>query len=104
MQIEKQGKTVIDSNGYPEGTVAVAPIKESSYWERLPPSMRVPSGHGGSHVFLAHEFIRAIKEDRQPSVNVWEAVAYTLPGIVAHQSALRDGELLKIKDYGAAPT
>ena len=36
-------------------------------------------------------------------VNAYEAVAYTLPGIVAHQSALRGGELMKIKDYGAAP-
>jgi hypothetical protein len=65
--------------------------------------MRVPSGHGGSQVFLTHEFISAIKEDRMPAVNVWEAIAYTLPGIVAHQSALHDGELLKIKDYGKAP-
>jgi hypothetical protein len=64
--------------------------------------MRVKSGHGGSHTFLANEFISAILEDRQPAVNVWEAVAYTLPGIVAHRSALRGGELLKIKDYGQA--
>jgi hypothetical protein len=35
-------------------------------------------------------------------VNVWEAIAYTLPGLVAHQSALKRGELLKIKDYGKA--
>jgi predicted dehydrogenase len=54
MRIAKQGKTVVDSNGYPEGTVDVEPFKEPSYWERLPPSLRVPSGHGGSHVFLAH--------------------------------------------------
>ena len=103
MRIEKQGKTVIDSDGYPEGTVEVTPYKEPTYWDRLPPSMRVPSGHGGSQVFLTHEFISAIKEDRLPAVNVWEAIAYTLPGIVAHQSALHDGELLKIKDYGKAP-
>ena len=103
MRIEKGGKTVIDSNGYPEGTVAVTPYKEDTYWDRLPPSMRVKTGHGGSHVFLAHEFIRSIKEDRTPAVNIWEAVAFTLPGIVAHQSALRDGEPLKIRDYGKAP-
>jgi hypothetical protein len=54
-------------------------------------------------VFLVNEFIRSIVEDRYPAVNIWEAIAYTLPGIVAHQSALRGGELLKIHDYGAAP-
>jgi len=26
-----------------------------------------------------------------------------MPGIIAHQSALKGGELLKIKDYGKAP-
>jgi hypothetical protein len=64
--------------------------------------LRVESGHGGSHTFLTHEFIRSVIEDRWPAVNVYEAIAYTLPGIVAHQSALRGGELLKIKDYGKA--
>ena len=65
--------------------------------------MRVKTGHGGSHTFLTHEFISSIVEDRWPTVNVYEAIAFTLPGIVAHQSALRGGEHLKIKDYGAAP-
>lgn len=102
MRIEKEGKTVIDTNGYPEGSVTVTAYKEPHHWESLPLSMRVPTGHGGSHTFLTHEFISSIVEDRLPSVNVWEAIAYTLPGIVAHRSALRDGEPLKIKDYGKA--
>jgi predicted dehydrogenase len=64
----------------------------------LPPS--VPAGgHGGSHGPLTHEFISAILEDRDPLVNVYEAVAMTVPGIVAHQSALRDGESLKIPQF-----
>jgi hypothetical protein len=51
---------------------------------------------------LTHEFISSIIEDRWPTVDVYEAVAFTVPGIIAHQSALRGGELLKIKDYGKA--
>jgi hypothetical protein len=35
-------------------------------------------------------------------VNVYEAIAFTVPGIIAHQSALRGGELMKIRDYGKA--
>lgn len=100
--IEKNGKTVIDANGYPEGNVRSESYQQPNHWDMLPPSMRVPSGHGGSHTFLANEFIMSIVEDRQPAVNVWEAIAYTLPGIVAHRSALRGGEVLKIKDYGKA--
>jgi hypothetical protein len=55
-----------------------------------------PGGHGGSHGPLMHEFISAILQDREPLVNIDEALAMTIPGIVAHQSALKDGERLKI--------
>lgn len=72
------------------------------FFDRLPEPLRVKTGHGNSHTFLTHEFISAILEDRHPAVNVWEAIAYTAPGIVAHQSALRGGEAMKIRDYGAA--
>ncbi len=101
-EIRKNGETVIDSNGYPEGKVERRAVKESDHFELLPEPMRVKSGHGGSHTFLTHEFISAIAEDRHPTVNIWEAIAYTLPGIVAHQSALKGGVAMKIKDYGKA--
>lgn len=103
ISISKDGKTVIDANGYPEGDVKIQPYKEPEHWNVLPPSLRVPTGHGGSHTFLTHEFISAIVEDRWPTVNVYEAIAFTLPGIIAHQSALRGGEPMKIQDYGRAP-
>ena len=102
VRISKDGRTSLDSNGYPQGKVNIQPFKQPNYWERLPGPLRVPSGHGGSHTFLTHEFVSAVMEDRQPAVNVWEAVAYTLPGIIAHQSALKGGEPRKVKDYGRA--
>ena len=64
----------------------------------LPPGVAA-GGHGGSHGRLTDEFIMSILEDRQPVVNIYEALAMTVPGIVAHQSALKDGELLKIPQY-----
>ncbi len=76
--------------------------KRIFHFERLPERMRVKTGHGNSHTFLTHEFVRAVVEDRHPEVNVWEAIAYTLPGIIAHQSALEGGRPLKIRDYGKA--
>jgi len=60
-------------------------------------------GHGGSHAYLVHEFCEAIAADRQPAINAWEAVRYMAPGVVAHQSALRDGEVLDVPDWGDAP-
>ncbi|MBL8177564.1 MAG: Gfo/Idh/MocA family oxidoreductase [Bryobacterales bacterium] len=99
-QISKEGQTVIDENGYPEGKVERLKFAESAHFEQLPEPMRVKSGHGNSHSFLTHEFVSAIREDRHPSVNIYEAIAYTLPGIVAHQSALKGGVSMKIRDYG----
>ncbi len=65
----------------------------------LPPGMPA-GGHGGSHGLLSNEFITSILEDRQPLVNIYEALAMTVPGIIAHQSALKDGETLNIPQYG----
>jgi predicted dehydrogenase len=60
-------------------------------------------GHGGSHAYLVDEFVRAIATGRRPAMHAWEAARCFVPGIIAHQSALRDGELLKIPDFGSPP-
>ena len=65
----------------------------------LPPTV-APGGHGGSHGQLMNEFVTAILEDRQPLVNIAWALNMSVAGIVAHQSALKGGELLKIPQYG----
>jgi predicted dehydrogenase len=67
--------------------------------DRLPEALRVPSGHGGSHVFLTHEFITALLENREPAIDIYEALAMTVPGIVGQQSALKDGESMKIPSF-----
>ncbi len=79
------------------------PFEQPVYFERLPEPLRIKGGHGNSHPFITHEFISAIIEDRHPEVNVWEAIAYTMPGVIAHKSALAGGACMKIKDYGKAP-
>jgi len=64
----------------------------------LPPKVDA-GGHGGSHGYLMNEFVTAILQDRKPLVDVAQALNMTVAGIVAHQSALKDGELLKIPQY-----
>ncbi|MCC6697098.1 MAG: Gfo/Idh/MocA family oxidoreductase [Candidatus Hydrogenedentes bacterium] len=64
----------------------------------LPPNVD-PGGHGGSHGFLMNEFVTAILEERKPLVDISVALNMTVPGIVAHQSALKDGETMKIPQY-----
>lgn len=64
----------------------------------LPEGMEL-GGHGGSHGYLTNEFIMALIEDREPLIDVYEGIAMTAPGIVAHQSALRNGEQKQIPDF-----
>lgn len=64
----------------------------------LPPG--VPAGgHGGSHGPLMNEFVLSILEDRKPLVDIAMSLNMTAGGIVAHQSAMKDGEWLKVPQY-----
>jgi predicted dehydrogenase len=69
------------------------------YWHMVPEAMRYDSGHGRSHPFLTHEFIMALVEDREPAIDLYESLAITVPGIVAHQSALKGGEQLAVPSF-----
>ncbi|QSZ50058.1 Gfo/Idh/MocA family oxidoreductase [Arthrobacter sp. D5-1] len=79
----------------------LAPVHDQS---RLPDEfLGAPNGHEGSHQFLVDDFVTAVNNRTLPPVNAWVAARFTLPGIVAHESALRDGERLPIRDFGDAP-
>jgi predicted dehydrogenase len=64
----------------------------------LPPGVEA-GGHGGSHGYLMSEFVEAILANRKPLVDVGQSLAMTVSGIIAHESALKEGELLKIPQY-----
>ncbi|MFJ5954348.1 Gfo/Idh/MocA family protein [Paenarthrobacter sp. NPDC092416] len=79
----------------------LAPVHDQS---RLPQEfLGAPNGHEGSHQFLVDDFVTAVNNGTLPPVNAWVAARFTLPGIVAHESALRGGERLSIRDFGDAP-
>jgi predicted dehydrogenase len=79
-----------------------APVHDQS---RLPASFEgAPNGHEGSHPFLADDFVRAVVGGTLPSVNAWVASRFTLPGIIAHQSARNGGARLPVPDFGEPPT
>jgi len=64
----------------------------------LPPPMAA-GGHGGSHGPLGNEFITSILEQRKPLIDIASSLNMTAPGTMAHRSALKDGELMKIPYY-----
>lgn len=79
----------------------LAPVHDPG---RLPEEfLGAPNGHEGSHHFLVDDFVTAVNNRTLPPVNAWVAARFTLPGIVAHQSALQNGVRLPIRDFGDAP-
>jgi predicted dehydrogenase len=79
-------------------------IWEKQPTAKVPNSVPLPKsvpagGHGGSHGPLAHEFVTALLENREPAIDVYEALAMVAPGIVAHQSALKGGAQLPIPNF-----
>lgn len=64
----------------------------------LPPTIQI-GHHGGSHGHLTNEFVKAVIEDRAPLIDMPLALNLTVSGIVAHQSALKNGEWMKIPQF-----
>ena len=53
-------------------------------------------GHGGSHPHLVHNFLMACVGEKVARPDAETSVNWTMVGICAHQSALRDGEKMVI--------
>ena len=98
---------------YPPGNVIFVAGPEGTYYGKyeglekelpgikrppLPPGVAAGS-HGGSHGYLMNEFVTAILQNRKPLVDIAQALNMTVAGIVAHESALKGGELKKILQF-----
>lgn len=90
-----------DDAGFETRDNQIEEYDQPQWWktDMLPKPLRHDSGHDGSHTFITHEFIDALVNDRQPEVDIHEALAYTAPGVVGHESALKGGEYMKIPDF-----
>ncbi|MCE5325432.1 MAG: Gfo/Idh/MocA family oxidoreductase [Planctomycetaceae bacterium] len=88
-------KGSFDGSFYAEGAGEPAPLIPRP---PLPPGLAA-GGHGGSHGYLTNEYVEAILTNRRPLVDVAQALNMTVCGIVAHQSAMKDGQQMKIPQY-----
>jgi len=57
------------------------------------------SGHGGSHPHLVHEFVSALKADRDPWPNAATSANWTCVGILAHESAKEGGTIMHLPEF-----
>ncbi|MBO5051811.1 MAG: Gfo/Idh/MocA family oxidoreductase [Clostridia bacterium] len=81
-----------------EWTAGEAPIQ---IVDRLPREFAdIHTGHAGTHKFMVDDFCQAYVTGKLSPTNAWQAARYNLPGLVAHQSALRGGETLEVPDLG----
>ena len=72
--------------------------------ERLPEEFAgLKNGHNGTHKLMIDDFCRAYMTGKLSPTNIWQAARFNLPGLIAHQSALRDGELMNVPDLGDPP-
>ncbi len=80
---------------------SMSPIMNAS---RLPKEFEsIGAGHRGVHKFLVDDFACSVHLNRLPPVNAWAAARYNIPGLVAHESAMRGGETLSVPDLGDPP-
>jgi len=94
-------QTETDDAGFVRQLSPFEQYDQPNWWETdmLPEPLRHNSGHGGSHTFLTHEFIDALVHERPPAIDIYEALALTVPGIIAHKSALEGGRQMKIPSF-----
>ena len=56
------------------------------------------AAHGPAENRVASEFIESILNNTTPSIDVYRAMDYTVPGICAHLSAQKGGEIVSVPD------
>ncbi|WP_273567334.1 Gfo/Idh/MocA family protein [Maribacter halichondriae] len=57
------------------------------------------AGHGGSHPHLVHAFVDALITGKSPYPNAKQSANITCVGILAHESALKGGEIIKLPEF-----
>ncbi|MDA7915930.1 Gfo/Idh/MocA family oxidoreductase [Verrucomicrobia bacterium] len=57
------------------------------------------AGHGGSHPHLVHQFIELLRGTGEGYPNATQSANITLTGILAHESALKNGEIIHLPEW-----
>ena len=77
-------------------------VRSEDYDETNPQlsmSRDASGGHGGSHPHMVHEFIRSILENRKAWNNEINGANIVAAGIAAHESAMKDGVIIKVPEF-----
>jgi len=70
-------------------------------WYRESEAEAKAAGHGGGDFFVVKDFLRAIREYREPPINIYDALDWTATGLVSEQSIAEGGRPLPVPDWRA---
>ncbi len=81
---------------------------EKEGWERVDigtarTDVDVTSGHGGTDIWTAITFSRALLAGKRVPIDVYRMADYTLPGILANRSAEQGGQAIAVPDIRREP-
>jgi predicted dehydrogenase len=69
-------------------------------WKDAPPEA-FASGHGGTDFFVVSDIIEAIREEKEPAIDVNRALDFTLPGLLSQKSISEGGRPIRVPDFRA---
>jgi len=81
-----EGETPDDESGHPAAEV----IHCTTVDPDAPDEAR-HGGHGTSEYYMIRDFLDALEAGVQPPIDVMRSMDFTVPGIIAHESAMGDG-------------
>ncbi|MCM8768323.1 MAG: Gfo/Idh/MocA family oxidoreductase [Candidatus Omnitrophica bacterium] len=90
-RVRGEGFIYLRDQSPPEGE----PFTSDTVDPNAPPEAR-KGGHGTSEYYLIRDFLNSLEHDTTPPIDVIRATEWTIPGIVAHQSALEGGRWLEV--------
>lgn len=67
--------------------------------DQMQPHTLDAAGHGIAENRMVEAFVDSIRHDTKPPIDVYDAMAYSAPGIYAHLSSEQGGERLAIPDF-----
>ncbi len=71
--------------------------------DRTPHGLDIASGHGGTDIKTVKAFVDAVLAGRAAPIDVYRAIDYSLPGILADESARRGGAPVPVPNLHRGP-
>ena len=73
--------------------------KEYSVFDPNAPEAAKLGGHGTSEYYMIKDFLDSVENNTRPPIDVIRAADFTVPGIIAHKSAIMGGKWLDVPQF-----